>query len=133
MAFVLRAIAEMEAEYPATSQPSERLARSQTEEQIESLVTDISRLIRSVAPQQRPELKEFAETLLREEIATIDEHKAEPGTEASRRRFSPLAPGVLLMFLGMGLVLIVPLVGGMIAFIGLIMAIWGVVLSFLRK
>jgi hypothetical protein len=37
------------------------------------------------------------------------------------------------MFLGMGLVLIVPLVGGMIAFIGLIMATWGVVLSFLRK
>lgn len=133
MAFVLRAIAEMDAEHPATSQPSERLARSQTEEQIENLVTDISRLIRSVAPPQRPELKEFAETLLREEIATIDEQKADPGAEASRRRFSPLAPGILLMFLGMGLVLIVPLVGGMIAFIGLIMALWGVVLSFLRK
>jgi hypothetical protein len=133
VAFVLRAISEMDAEYPATSQPSERLARSQTEEQIESLVADISRLILSVAPQQRSELKEFAETLLRAEIATIDEQKADAGTEASRRRFSPLAPGMLLMFLGMGLVLIVPLVGGMIAFVGLSMAIWGVMLSFLRK
>jgi Flp pilus assembly protein TadB len=107
--------------------------QSETEEQVEELVADISRLIRSVEPEQRSGLKELAETLLHEEISTIVEEKTDAGTDRSRARLSPLAPGILLIVLGMGFFLIVPLIGATLAFIGFVMAIWGTALSFLKK
>ena len=44
-----------------------------TEERVERLVTDISRVIQAAEPAKRAGLKELAETLLHEEISTVSE------------------------------------------------------------
>src|SRR5690242_18468485 len=100
-------------------------AEIRSEEQVEHLVTDIGRTIRAAEPEKRPGLKELAETLLHEELATIAGEA--PGTErmAERpRRMNPLAPGILLIVLGLGLMLIIPLIGITLGGIGLILAVW---------
>jgi hypothetical protein len=53
--------------------------------------------------------------------------------DRSGARLSPLAPGILLIVLGMGFFLIIPLIGGTLAFVGFVMVIWGTALSFLKK
>ena len=105
-----------------------------SEEQVEHLVTEIGRTIRAAEPEKRAGLKELAETLLHEELATIAGEA--PGTQrmAERpRRMNPLAPGILLILLGLGLMLIIPLIGITLAGIGLILAVWGGVISGFRK
>jgi len=105
-----------------------------SEEQVEHLVTDISRIIRAAQPEKRAGLKELAETLLHEEVATIADEAPEAQRAPQRpRRMNPLAPGILLMILGLGLMLIIPLIGVTLAVIGLILVVWGGVISGLRK
>jgi hypothetical protein len=105
-----------------------------SEEQVEHLVTDISRIIRAAQPEKRAGLKELAETLLHEEVATIADEAPETQRMSQRpRRMNPLAPGILLMILGLGLMLIIPLIGVTLAVIGLILVVWGGVISGLRK
>ncbi len=103
-----------------------------TEEQVEKLVADLSRIIRTADPEKRSGLKELAETLLHEEVSTIAEETRRVESEPSRSRFNPLAPGILLVILGLGLLLIVPLVGVTLAAIGLILALWGGIMSGLK-
>lgn len=123
----------MKSRYPESPNQPAPSFLSEMEAEIEGLVTDIGRIIRSVEPRQRSGLKELAETLLHEEISSIAEEKIHGQTGRSRARLSPLAPGILLIVLGVGFFLIVPLIGGMLAFIGFVMVIWGVALSIFRK
>lgn len=109
-------------------------AEIRSEERVEHLVTDIGRTIRAAEPEKRAGLKELAETLLHEEIATIVEEAPEAQRVPERpRRMNPLAPGILLIVLGLGLMLIIPLIGVTLAVIGLILAVWGGVISGFRK
>lgn len=109
-------------------------AEIRSEEQVEHLVTDISRIIRAAEPEKRAGLKELAETLLHEEIATIADETAETQRAPERpRRMNPIAPGILLIILGLGLMLIIPLIGITLAGIGLILTVWGGVISGFRK
>jgi hypothetical protein len=103
-----------------------------TEEQVEKLVGDIGRVIRSAEPARRAGLKELAETLLHEEIVTIVEETEAAEVTAPRTRSNPLAAGILLGALGLGLAVIVPFVGLTLAAIGLILVIWGGVMSWSR-
>jgi hypothetical protein len=52
---------------------------------------------------------------------------------APRTRSNPLAAGILLAALGLGLALIVPFVGLTLAAIGVILVLWGGVISWSRK
>jgi ATP-dependent Zn protease len=88
VAYLLRVWTEMDVQHSSMSDQSAHRIQSETEEQIEELVADISRLIRSVEPEQRSGFKELAETLLHEEISTIVEEKTDAGTEGSRARLS---------------------------------------------
>jgi hypothetical protein len=109
-------------------------AEIRSEEQVERLVTDISRIIRAAEPEKRAGLKELAETLLHEEVATIADEASEAERAPARpRRMNPLAPGILLIILGLGLMLIIPLIGVTLIGIGLILAVWGGVISGFRK
>jgi len=109
-------------------------AEVRSEEQVEHLITDISRIIRAAEPEKRAGLKELAETLLHEEVASIAEEAPETQRAPERlRRMNPIAPGILLIILGLGLMLIIPLIGVTLAIIGLILAVWGGVISGLRK
>jgi hypothetical protein len=119
---------------PAMESNAATTAEIRSEEQLEHLVTDIGRTIRAAELEKRPGLKELAETLLHEELATIACEA--PGTQrmAERpRRMNPLAPGILLILLGLGLMLIIPLIGITLAGIGLILTVWGGVISGFRK
>ncbi|HLN83191.1 MAG TPA: hypothetical protein VK355_06220 [Candidatus Binatia bacterium] len=100
-----------------------------TEEQVEKLVGDIGRVIRNAEPARRAGLKELAETLLHQEIVTIAEEAGAAETTAPRTRSNPLAAGILLTALGLGLAIIVPFVGLTLAAVGVILVTWGVVIS----
>ncbi|MET0689822.1 MAG: hypothetical protein ABWZ38_02250 [Candidatus Binatia bacterium] len=103
------------------------------EEQVEKLVAEISRVIRAAEPEKRAGLKELAETLLHEEVSTLNEEPRQVEDASSRSSANPLAAGILLGILGLGLLLIIPLVGATLAVIGLILAIWGGIISWSKK
>ena len=108
-------------------------SEAKAEEQIERLVTEISREIQNAEPSRRAGLKELAETLLHEEIVTIVEEPSGPQPEGLRKRTNPLAAGILLTLLGLGLAIILPFVGLTLAAIGFFLALCGGVMSWLRK
>jgi len=103
------------------------------ETRLEELVAEISDTIRAARPERRAGLKELAETLLHDEVASIS--AVAPQVESVQRRNSsnPLFAGLLLIMLGLGFLLIVPLVGITLAFIGVILAAWGGLMSWSRK
>ena len=104
------------------------------DQDVEQLVSDIGGVIRSVAPEKRSELKEFAEVLFRDEISSIaEESTSTQASSAAAQRFNPLLPGILLALLGLGFFLLFPLVGLALAAIGAALVMWGAVLSWLRK
>lgn len=103
------------------------------EEQVEKLVAEISRVIRAAEPEKRGGLKELAETLLHEEVSTLTEEPRQVEDVPSRSSANPLAAGILLGILGLGLLLIIPLVGATLTVIGLILAIWGGIISWSKK
>jgi hypothetical protein len=115
------------------STASSAAASAKTEEQVERLVADISRVIRAAEPEKRAGLKELAETLLHEEVSTITEEPLHVEDAPSRSSANPLAAGILLGILGLGLLLIIPLVGATLAVIGLILVIWGGIISWVKK
>jgi hypothetical protein len=106
-----------------------------TEQQVERLVGDIGRAIRNAEPGRRAGLKELAETLLHEEIVSISEEPQADAAEvtAVRRRANPLAAGILLGLFGLGLAIIVPFIGLTLGAIGVILVLWGGVISWSRK
>jgi hypothetical protein len=104
-----------------------------TDEQVEKLVAELSRVVRTADPEKRTGLKELAEALLHEELSTVTDDAPRIEGDVGRSRFNPLAPGILLAALGLGLLLVVPLVGVTLGAIGLILALWGVVMSGLRR
>ena len=104
-----------------------------TENQVETLVGNIGRVIRAAEPRERPGLKELAETLLHEEISGIDEPAESIKADGSRRPFNPLAAGILLMILGIGIALVVAPVGLSVVLVGLFFGAWGAILSWMKK
>lgn len=99
---------------------------------IEHRISEIGGVIRSAAPAERGELKELAETLLRQEMSSIPEDSV-PRSETKKGRSNPLFAGILLALLGLIFFLLFPLVGAAIGAIGIALMIWGAVLSALRK
>jgi hypothetical protein len=107
--------------------------RAETEGQVEKLVAEIGGVIRAAEPERRAGLKELAETLLHEEVATIAEEKRSTETEPRRLGSNPLAAGILLTLLGLGFLLMVPLIGITLTGIGVLLALSGAVMSWFRK
>ena len=106
-------------------------ARAETE--VEDLIADIGGIIRSTDPEKRAGLKELAETLLHEEISTIAEGSTAVAGQMPPPRFNPLAPGILVMLLALGFLLIFPVVGVTLASIGVVLMVWGGVMSWFKK
>jgi hypothetical protein len=104
-----------------------------TDEEVEKLIAELGRVVRAAEAEKRAGLKELAETLLHEELSTVTDDTQKFETGQSRSRFNPLAPGILVGILGLGLLLIVPFVGVTLAAIGLILILWGAVMSGLRR
>ena len=108
-------------------------SRAETEEQVEKLIAEIGGVIRAAEPERRAGLKDLAETLLHEEVATIAEEKRTLETEPRRLGSNPLAAGILLTLLGLGFLLMVPLIGLTLTAIGILLALSGAVMSWFKK
>lgn len=103
------------------------------EQRVETLVSEISGVIRAAEPEKRAGLKDLAETLLHEEISTIVEESPPVAGQASQSRLNPLATGLLLVIIGLGFLLFFPPVGMTLAFIGAVLVVWGGAISWFKK
>ena len=102
------------------------------EQEIERLAQEIGRLIQSVEPERREDLKELAYTLIREEMFERgwgDEKTA----SATPGPFNPLGTGVLFLVLGGGLSFVFGPVGLTLMLFGLIFIVWGAAISWLKR
>lgn len=115
------------------NRPTQDDFSASTEQEVEKLVGEIGSVIRAAEPQRRAGLKELAETLVREEISPIPA-PMEPDREYfARRRVNPLAGGIFLTVIGAGLALIVTPVGLGLVLIGLLLTIWGAIMSWAKE
>lgn len=100
------------------------------EQEIEKLAQEIGRLIRSAEPERREDLKELAYFLIREEIAeggiASENQPSAPGP------FNPLGAGILVLLFGGGLSFIFGPVGLLLALIGIVLIVWGAILSLVK-
>lgn len=103
------------------------------EERVEKLVAEIGEVIRTAEPTRQMELSELAETLIHEEVSTIPAQSQQPASAPSRRGFNPLPLGLILMVLSVGLFVIVPLLSLILAAVGVILAVWGGIMSWRGK
>jgi hypothetical protein len=104
-----------------------------TEQEVEKLVAEIGRVIRTGEPEGRDELKELAETLVHEEMSTIPAQPEPAKDYFAQRSVNPLAGGILLTLLGAGFALIITPVGVGLMLIGLFLVIWGAIMSWAKK
>jgi len=104
-----------------------------TEREVEKLVGEIGSVIRAAEPQRRGELKELAETLVHEEMSTIPAQAEAAKESFAQHRVNPLAGGIFLTVIGAGFALIVTPVGLGLVLIGLLLIIWGAIMSWTEK
>lgn len=102
------------------------------EQEIERLVRQLGQVIRSADSEKQEQLKEFASTLLDQEQVPVGTSER-ASQRAVRRPMNPLAAGLGLLVLGVGLLFFIPPVGIMLGIVGLIGIAWGAVISFTKK
>lgn len=102
------------------------------EAEVERLAERIGRLIRSVEPEKREDLKELAFSLVREELIRGEEPQ-EIASGFTPAPMNPLGAGVLFLALGFGLSFIFGPVGLALMAGGLFFIVWGAVISWFKK
>jgi hypothetical protein len=107
-------------------------AVEQPEQEIERLVREIGIVVRSNDPERQDQLKEFASTLVNQELSPIGASEQRM-QQAAGRSMNPLAAGLGLLIIGAGLSFLIPLVGIMLGAVGLIGIAWGAVMSWTKK
>lgn len=103
-----------------------------TEAEVERLAERIGRLIRSVDPEKREDLKELAFSLVREELIRGEEPRQEAGG-TTPAPMNPLGAGVLFFALGAGLSFVFGPVGLALMAGGLFFMVWGAAISWFKK
>jgi len=102
------------------------------EAEVERLAERIGRLIRSVEPDKREDLKELAFSLVREELIRGEEPRKE-ASGATPAPMNPLGAGVLFFMLGAGLSFVFGPVGLALMVGGLFFIAWGAAISWFKK
>lgn len=103
-----------------------------TEAEVERLAERIGRLIRSVEPENREDLKELAFSLVREELIRGEEPR-EAASGSTPAPMNPLGAGVIFLVLGFGLSFVFGPVGLALMAGGLFFIVWGAVISWFKK
>ena len=102
------------------------------EMEVERLVRELGQVVQSADPERQDQLKELASTLLDQELIPVE--ISERATQrALRRPMNPLAAGLGLCVLGVGLFFFIPSVGIILGFIGLAGIVWGATASLAKK
>ena len=102
-----------------------RNASSRAEHQIEKLVEEIDRFIQGEQPDQRRELRLYASALIADITSASSVQPGERVGKSERRPFGLIAGGLALLAIGGGLSLILPQIGIMLIFLGVVLGIWG--------
>ena len=103
--------------------------QQEIELEIEQRIQEIGRLIDSSQPERRDELRQMVASLMEQELLSKTEAIEETKGEWTRRPLNPLALGLLFLILGGGFLFILPPVGFILGFLGVVGIIWGVVAS----
>jgi hypothetical protein len=101
------------------------LDEQEAELAIDQHIREIGRLIEVSRPERRNELRQTVSALMEQEVLSKAESASQSG-EWTRSPMNPLALGLLLLVLGAGLFFLLPPVGLVVAFGGILGIIWGV-------
>ncbi|MGZ8521131.1 MAG: hypothetical protein ACXWX7_13405 [Candidatus Binatia bacterium] len=118
-----------------TKVEAQLISQSLREAEIERLAGEIGRLIQDSDPESREELAQSANSLLREQGLRLNPASVNDQVvaDARRRPLNPLAAGIGLIMVGAAITFLLPFVGLTLAACGVIAALWGVIISTLRK
>lgn len=99
---------------------------------VERLVRELGQVVQSADPERQDQLKELASALLDQELIPMGTGERVT-RRAVRRPMNPLAAGLGLCVLGVGLFFLIPPVGIILGIIGLAGIVWGAVTSLTKK
>ena len=100
--------------------------------EIEELTRRIADVINGAGDENRQYLREYAVELVRERTEPSDTRSAPP-SEARASGFNPLGFAILLLPVAFGLLLLFPPVGIGLVAMALLMGVWGLITTFLRR
>lgn len=89
-------------------------------------------MINGAGEENRQYLREYAVELVRERTEPSDARPA-PRSEARASGFNPLGFAILLLVVALGLLLLFPPVGIGLVAMALLMGVWGLITTFLRR
>ena len=104
------------------------------DDKVEDLAQRIVQVVNAANPEQRQDLREYAMELLRDGTEASDVSPAprvNPKTNAAAT--NPLGLGLLLGVLGLPALLLFPPVGLVLLAVALVLGVWGVLATLLRR
>jgi hypothetical protein len=106
------------------------------EDRVEDLAREIIKTVNEAEVAERPniraELKDFAISLLQDSIAPVEPVSA-VAEESAGATFNPLAMGIPLLLVGAVLFFLFPPVGMMLFAVAVLMVVWGLFASLVRR
>ena len=101
--------------------------------QVEELTRQIADLVNSAGIESRQHLREYAVDLLKEETERNDASPATSSETRSTANFSPLAFAILIGLVALPLVLLFAPLGLGLLGVAIVMGIWGLIDTFVRR
>ena len=104
------------------------------DDKVEDLAQRIVQVVNTASPQQRQELREYAMELLRDGTEATEAPAAPPtNPNVNAAATNPLGIGLLLGVLALPALLLFPPVGLVLLAIALVLGVWGVLATLLRR
>jgi len=104
------------------------------DDKVEDLAQRIVQVVNTASPEQRQDLREYAMELLRDGTEATEAPVAPPGTaNANAAATNPLGIGLLLGVLALPALLLFPPVGLVLLGIAVVLGVWGVLATLLRR
>src|SRR5262249_32822582 len=102
------------------------------DEKVEDLAQRIVQVVTTASPEHRQDLREYAMELLRDGTEAPDAPAAAP-TNTNAAATNPLGIGLLLGVLALPALLLFPPVGLVLLAIAVVLGVWGVLATLLRR
>src|SRR5262249_32095184 len=104
------------------------------DEKVEDLAQRIVQVVNTASPEQRQDLREYAMELLRDGTEATDAPAVPPtNPNTNAAATNPLGLGLLLGVLALPALLPFPPVGGVLLTIAVVLGVWGVLATLLRR
>jgi hypothetical protein len=113
--------------------PDQAAHERDLDQRVEDLTREIADLVNSAGSESRQHLREYAVDLLKEETERDDAASTPSGETHATTRFSPLAFAILIGVVALPLVLLFAPLGLGLLGVAIVMGIWGVIDTFVRR